>query len=188
MTPIQRFMAKVEQGSNCWQWKGAMRGSRQKRGCFWGGKKNVDAARWMFSYSNPDVSIEGLVVRHTCDNPLCVNPAHLIVGTQADNVSDMWERGRANLDAIRQGAAKGRAMIAATPDCRPRGERHGIHKRDVAGESNPNASLTAQQAAEIARRGAQGESQRSLALAFGVHQKTVWSILNGRSYLLEQQP
>lgn len=34
------------------------------------------------------------VVRHTCDNTRCVNPAHLVIGTQADNVADMMHRGR----------------------------------------------------------------------------------------------
>lgn len=39
-------------------------------------------------------TIEGKVVRHTCDNPRCINPVHLQLGTQADNVRDRQERGR----------------------------------------------------------------------------------------------
>ena len=37
---------------------------------------------------------KGLVVRHTCDNKLCINPAHLLLGTQADNIQDKCERQR----------------------------------------------------------------------------------------------
>lgn len=42
-----------------------------------------------------DIStIKGLVVRHTCDNPPCINPAHLVIGTVSDNNRDAIERGR----------------------------------------------------------------------------------------------
>ncbi len=37
----------------------------------------------------------GLVVRHTCDTPSCWNPAHLVLGTHAENAHDMYSRGRA---------------------------------------------------------------------------------------------
>lgn len=37
---------------------------------------------------------KGLVVRHTCDNSLCINPEHLVIGTQAENMQDAATRGR----------------------------------------------------------------------------------------------
>lgn len=51
------------------------------------------------------------VVRHTCDNPRCINPVHLQAGTQLDNVRDMHERGRAG-DCRNFGKANGRAVLS----------------------------------------------------------------------------
>lgn len=48
----------------------------------------------------------GLVVRHQCDNPSCVEPTHLSIGTQADNVADMFARGRADRRGERNNSAK----------------------------------------------------------------------------------
>lgn len=39
-------------------------------------------------------SISGKVVRHMCDNTRCINPHHLLIGTQVDNLKDMQDRGR----------------------------------------------------------------------------------------------
>lgn len=52
--------------------------------------------RWVYAQQHglSREQMVGVVVRHTCDNPRCVNPAHLVAGTQADNVQDMIDRGR----------------------------------------------------------------------------------------------
>ena len=49
--------------------------------------------RYSYTIHKGDIP-EGQVVRHTCDNPNCINPDHLILGTQKDNVKDMLERNR----------------------------------------------------------------------------------------------
>ena len=60
------------------------------------GKAAVGVHRYAYCF-NRGISlahIKGLVVRHTCDNPRCINSKHLIIGTQADNMGDMAGRGR----------------------------------------------------------------------------------------------
>ena len=164
---VERFFAKVVKGVSCWNWAGATRGSKQKRGCFWNGKKNVDAARWIFAKANPHQPIDGLCIRHKCDNPLCVNPEHLEIGTQADNVADMWARNRGNLEGIRAGAAKGREALQRNPSARPSGERHGLSK------------LTEEQVAEIRRLNGTA-SHKALGEMFGVHSTAIGRILRNQ--------
>ena len=64
----------------------------------WGGKpkRTVKLHRAVYcDYHGLSLDyIEGMVVRHICDNPRCINPLHLMLGTQQDNIDDMMERGR----------------------------------------------------------------------------------------------
>lgn len=55
------------------------------------------------------------IVRHTCDNPRCINPAHLVGGTQVDNMRDMRERGRGG-DCRNFGEDNGRSVLSDN-DC-----------------------------------------------------------------------
>lgn len=87
--PSERFYKKIEKTESCWLWTGASR----YYGNFWDGLKYVNAHR--FSYKiNKGTIPKGMVVMHTCDTPLCVNPEHLKLGTQKDNLQDMYSKGR----------------------------------------------------------------------------------------------
>lgn len=59
-------------------------------------RKNVRAHRLAFCQSNgiPIESIDGLLVMHSCDNRLCINPSHLSLGSHADNMADKVSKGR----------------------------------------------------------------------------------------------
>lgn len=87
-----KFMRRVDTCGSCWIWNGS-RNKRTGYGHFCHGQMNDLAHRVMYMLWFGEIP-DGLVVRHSCDNPSCVKPDHLKIGTQAENVSDMVERGR----------------------------------------------------------------------------------------------
>lgn len=90
---VLRFASLVDKKdlNSCWLWKG----NRDEKGYgrFSFQDKDMRAHRMAYTLAYGPIP-EGLLIRHTCDNPPCVNPNHLLVGTDADNVRDMMERGR----------------------------------------------------------------------------------------------
>ena len=92
-----RFWQKVNvRGADeCWSWL-ANKSAGRYGAIKVGGKRGKDLKAHRIQMIWQGVEVEGKVVRHKCDNPLCVNPAHLEVGSQLDNVQDMLDRGRGN--------------------------------------------------------------------------------------------
>lgn|SRR3990167_6701040 len=89
----KRFWDKVAYARDwkCWLWTGSTNNTGY-------GRININrkvklAHRVSFEMKNGKIK-EGMSVLHRCDNPLCVNPKHLMVGTRKENNADMWAKNR----------------------------------------------------------------------------------------------
>lgn len=93
----ERFWPKVDRRSEneCWHWKGSLSRGYGQMSASRRGLAPLRAHRVAYELANGPIS-DGLVVRHKCDNPKCVNPSHLEVGSQRENALDMVARGRHN--------------------------------------------------------------------------------------------
>lgn len=94
----ERFWPKVQKTDFCWIWTGAREGRPKfQYGVIRGVKKNgfrmemAHRVSWMI-HNGPIP--DGKQVLHRCDNPPCVNPSHLFVGTHQDNMDDCTKKGR----------------------------------------------------------------------------------------------
>jgi len=86
-----RFASKITVNDNgCWTWIGAQRSGY---GVFWCKGKNRGAHRWSYNRFVKRV-MKKYVICHKCDNPLCVNPAHLFQGTHNTNMRDASRKKR----------------------------------------------------------------------------------------------
>ena len=86
-----RHMLSVDAKSNCWVWHGEVNSNGYGRLRHHG--KRWLAHRLAFTVWNTPIPI-GLQVNHTCDNRLCLNPQHLWLGTQSENIKDAILKGR----------------------------------------------------------------------------------------------
>ncbi len=98
LTPqdAERFWSKVDKSAgpdSCWEWQGTLVGAEPSYGSFYFGGGKQRAHRVAHTLANGPIP-EGMWVLHHCDNPPCCNPAHLFLGTDADNLRDSFAKGR----------------------------------------------------------------------------------------------
>ena len=88
---MKRFWDKVEKTDGCWMWTASTFNDGYGKFKFEG--KNRRAHRMSWIIENGEIP-EGMLVMHSCDNPLCVNPSHLSLGTPKENTRDMVNKNR----------------------------------------------------------------------------------------------
>jgi len=144
--------------ASCWLWNGSRFKDGYGQTRLFGGP-SAHRAMWVAHHGGIPA---GLCVLHHCDNPPCINPAHLFLGSIADNNADMVAKKRHSFG--------GRHFASRHPEMRR-------------GELNSNAKLTAAQVAQIRAsfKGQPGEKAR-IARAHGVCWNTIDNIVRNRNW------
>lgn len=195
-TPEQRFFAKVDKNGPvpahcpelgpCWIWTAAASELGYGR-FYWDGELWV-ASRFAYVYFVTAIP-DDVEVRHRCDNPSCVNPAHLIPGTHLDNMQDMVERGRQwrkdwkqcghGHDLTLPGTVLHQGFADRCRECcRERSYQKRVRERG--GPPRP-LKLSTEQVAEIRVKRAAGTELKVLAAEFGVSKSYLCEITKGRA-------
>ena len=122
---VERFLLKVKVQPGCWEWQGAKNhlGYAIFSNAWHHSAHRV--AYEMFVGAIPD----GKCVLHTCDNRCCVNPGHLWIGTQADNIADMDKKGRrVNGDRKGEKNAQSKLTVEDVREIRRRASKGETHR------------------------------------------------------------
>lgn len=153
---------KVNDETGCWEWTGALTHGYGVINSGGAGKAirahRVAYELFVGPIPNGD-GYHGTCVLHRCDNPRCVNPEHLFLGTNADNVADM--------------DAKGRRV--SVPRTGPLLDKSGMRR----GERHPMAKLTTEQVSAIRTSSMAGTE---LAAQYGISKSTVSQIRLGKKW------
>lgn len=172
-----KFWNKVDRSGGpdaCWPWTGNNAGPQRGRyGIFdrrRDGKRLARRSHRVAYELTVGPIPDGLMLRHSCDNPPCCNPAHLIPGTAAENSADMVSRGR--------------HWTQTRPERIPRGDDHWARRLGsgsyARGEAHHAARLTRGKVEEMRRRYAEGgHTYKTLADEYGVSKATVGEIIRG---------
>lgn len=171
---IDRFWSYIDKSGECWIWTGPKVGIGYGKICI--NYKHLRAHRVSWELTHGPIPAD-LCVLHKCDNPACVRPDHLWLGTYADNNKDMVRKGRSA-----KGKRNGRVKH---PDRYPAGDQHYSRQepeRLARGESHGNAKLTEADVRQIRQDSETGITHRQLAARHNVSVYAIYSVIKRKTW------
>ena len=187
----ERFWDKVEKSETCWNWLAKRDKNGYGRFSPNGSNSQMPAHRFSWSLHNGEIP-DGLLVCHHCDNPSCVNPEHLFLGTPQDNMDDKVRKGRwrGNPDSINlkthlesilalRSSGKDLRSIAKDFDCDRSAVKRLLEKNGVYAPltTGPSRLVEPHLDSIITRRDA-GETLSSIATSFGCDKGVIRRLLD----------
>lgn len=188
--PIEvRFAEKysVNEETSCWDWKGSVSRGYGYIGA--GSRTNIAAHKFSYLHHVGHIP-SGMLVLHKCNNSLCVNPAHLKLGTHADNMADMKKAGRRvgrnigstlspkQMSTMKRLLAAGRTQqeVADAIGVAKSTVQRSIYSGRIASPLGKRIHLTDEQRAEVVTLLKSGEPILRIAQRFNVDRRTIRKI------------
>jgi hypothetical protein len=164
----------VQKTDSCWLWTESV--DKDGYGRIRGGDGHVRAHRYSYALHYGPIP-NNLWVLHRCDNPRCVRPDHLFLGTAQDNADDRTNKGRS--------ATGDRNASRKYPNRRPKGITHYNYRNQYApqrGSGNGRAKLCNEDIRQIRNLSAAGVRGAVIARQYKVSSTTIYDILNGNHW------
>lgn len=128
---IKHFWDRVQKTEYCWEWSGCKYSDGYGQIKIGGKKSRTHRVSWILHFNTLPSNLH---VLHKCDNPICVNPDHLFLGTQGDNMDDKTRKGRASGGSLKGETNKGGGKLSSdeVQEIRRRYDRGKVKQSDLA--------------------------------------------------------
>jgi hypothetical protein len=170
---LKRFFLKFQKSEFCWNWEG------NKNYAGYGLLGNKYAHRMAWQISNNKLIPKNMVICHHCDNPSCVNPDHLFIGTQKENVQDMIKKNR---QVKKDNAGQKNPMFGKKHSEQSKKKMSETKKGKFVGSNHPRATINEETVKKIKQMRLDGFTSKKISNELNISFHVVRNVIYGKSW------